>query len=375
VNKYIIFINDWGSNPNERIFYIADFIKQETELTTLIIGRKYKGIPERNDLFLISSRFLNKERSNNSRIKKSILRLLILLMSIWKVIKLKPSYLYIRSRYFSFVFGKLKKIFKYKLIYETHGLAYKEQQFKGRNKKARLTKRLENSIFNKLADYIVTNTSFLADRINNEYNFIGKIFTIPNAIDLSDFHKIEKLNIQKDVNEFWAGFVGNWESWIAIEDLLKVSELTDRIKIVVIGEGYQYKELKAQFSKVRFTGRVEKQLALSYLKHLDCCISPWSSDPIFQEKSARKTYEYLAAGKPIIISNVAGKEEFIKENENCLLYEPGNSDSLLSAIIRLKKSKSLSDKLSRNNKLLAKEYTWDKVIERSNLNNIFNSSK
>ncbi len=106
-------------------------------------------------------------------------------------------------------------------------------------------------------------------------------------------------------------------------------------------------------------------MALAYLRKMDCCVSPWANEDIFLEKSARKTYEYLAAGKPIIVSNVVGKEQFLVENRNCLLYEPGNAISLLKNIEKLIDNIELSKEISYNNKELAKKFTWDRVIENS----------
>ena len=44
--KLIMFINDWGSNPNERVFYIADYFKR-LGCDIVFIGRTYKDMPNR----------------------------------------------------------------------------------------------------------------------------------------------------------------------------------------------------------------------------------------------------------------------------------------------------------------------------------------
>ena len=52
-NKKILFVNDWGFNPNPRIFYLANFFKDTLKYKTFILGRDYHGLPKRDDLFLV----------------------------------------------------------------------------------------------------------------------------------------------------------------------------------------------------------------------------------------------------------------------------------------------------------------------------------
>ena len=41
--KSILFINDWGDNPNERVFHIADYFS-ELKFNIFFIGRSYHNI-------------------------------------------------------------------------------------------------------------------------------------------------------------------------------------------------------------------------------------------------------------------------------------------------------------------------------------------
>ena len=75
-----------------------------------------------------------------------------------------------------------------------------------------------------------------------------------------------------------------------------------------------YYYYKNNFQSIRFTGKIARSEAMKYLHFFDVCLSPWDKNEIFQEKSARKTFEYLRAGKPIIVSNVIGKEKFLQNN-------------------------------------------------------------
>ena len=84
-------------------------------------------------------------------------------------------------------------------------------------------------------------------------------------------------------------------------------------------------------------------------------------------KSARKTFEYLAAGKPIIVSNVVGREGFLIEGKNCITYEPENPKDLAEKIKKLLNNNELKKQMQNNNTKLAKKYSWKRNIERSGL--------
>jgi len=371
LNKKILFINDWGSNPNPRIFYIADYLYKEANLTPIILGRSYYGIPQRNDTILLEPSYIDKKKYTKNTYSANRFRLKLFIEALRIIRKEKPVFVYIRSLYISSLLRKYKTKYHFKIIYETHGFAYKELIYKNKRIKSFFTKFIEEILFSGVVDYVVTNTQKLADNIIEKFPKLdNKIFPIPNGIDLDEFKNFE--DVIKPKGEKWVGFVGNWEYWIDIEDLLKLSVLSDDFKVVIVGEGHNYNEMEKKYPKVNFTGRVPKRTALSYLNRMDICVSPWSSHAIFSEKSARKTFEYLILGKPIIVSRVIGKEEFLKEKMNCLTYESGNINDLLNKIIELIDSVELYTKISSNNTALGRDFTWDEILPRSNVINIKN---
>jgi glycosyltransferase involved in cell wall biosynthesis len=106
---------------------------------------------------------------------------------------------------------------------------------------------------------------------------------------------------------------------------------------------------------------------MGLLINFDICVSPYSKDKIMRHKQAMKTLEYLAAGKPIIVSDVIGKENFLKEGKNCLLYEPENPVDLANKITWLLQHKELKDQMGKKNKELAETFSWERTLWRSGL--------
>ena len=263
----------------------------------------------------------------------------------------------------------LLKLWRKYIIYDFHGYAYKEQIVEGRRVRAWIT-----GFFDWLALKLADNILTIREELRQDLppDFQKKTLILPNGVDLEAFAAPEsgsilaKYDLHPDKK--LVGFVGNWEDWLALEDMLDSSEyFDDMIQLVVIGEGRRLEEYKVAYPSIMFTGRVPHQDAVALLNKMAVCLSPYSTDLIVKNKSWRKTLEYLAAGKPIVVSNVDGREKFLKEGENALLYKAGDSQDLAERVKTLLNNEKLYAEMSRNNLKLANEFSWSEVINRSGL--------
>ena len=70
--------------------------------------------------------------------------------------------------------------------------------------------------------------------------------------------------------------------------------------------------------------------------------------PSLFEGMGRAVLEAMAAGKPVIASNVGGIPELVHHRENGLLVQPGNCESLKEALVELLCDAELRKWLGRN---------------------------
>jgi glycosyltransferase involved in cell wall biosynthesis len=75
--------------------------------------------------------------------------------------------------------------------------------------------------------------------------------------------------------------------------------------------------------------------------------------------SPLKAFEAMAAGRPIVASDLPSSREFLKHDENALLAAPGDPESLAAAIRRLLDDRGLALRLARAAHALAPRYSWD----------------
>jgi len=303
-----------------------------------------------------------------NRIQKYLRRVYLLFCLIAYLSKKKVNCIYSIDFYMGLEAVVLAKLFKIKTIYDFGGYVYEEEIHRGHRWKPLLTKLLEKLCLEN-STLIVTQTIPNKELLTNYHK---KVLVLENGVNLDEFPEpspakgiFRQFSIPDD--KPIVGFVGNWENWMKIEDFLNASKHLENVTVVVIGEGKGFREFKTQFKDVYFTGRIPHRLAMSLLINFDICVAPYSKDGIMRHKQAMKTLEYLAAGKPIIVSDVIGRESFLKESENCLLYEPENPEDMAQKISQLLQNKELRAYLSQKNKELAMAYAWEKTVARSGL--------
>lgn len=79
--------------------------------------------------------------------------------------------------------------------------------------------------------------------------------------------------------------------------------------------------------------------------------------------SPMKLFEALAAGRPIIASDLPVLRELLIHEENALLVDPSDTAAWLAAIRRLQSDPPLAQRLAANARALAAQCTWEKRAE------------
>ena len=72
----------------------------------------------------------------------------------------------------------------------------------------------------------------------------------------------------------------------------------------------------------------------------------------------------MATGGLAVVLPNGGNSEYLKDKENCLLYEPGNIKSAVEKIENITKDKELREKLIENGLKTAQSRSWDKIEEQ-----------
>jgi glycosyltransferase involved in cell wall biosynthesis len=134
---------------------------------------------------------------------------------------------------------------------------------------------------------------------------------------------------------------------ILIEAVAKLRRQGYSPQVLIVGEGPLRDELMRRISELGmereillpgFRDDIPQMLAL-----LDIFVLP-----SLREGFPMTILEAMAAGLPIIVTDVGGTSEAIKNGRNGIVIPPGNADLLAKALIELLKDKDLARRMGKN---------------------------
>nr|HMQ55580.1 glycosyltransferase family 4 protein [Anaerolineae bacterium] len=202
----------------------------------------------------------------------------------------------------------------------------------------------------------------------------GKIHIVPNGIDPRRFPENLPPARPPEPGTFTVGFVGTLKPWHGLDDLLRAFSRLQRwnphSRLLLVGDGPQRAELAAEIARlgltkaVHFTGAIAPAEVPAWLAAMDVAVAPYPDLPGFYF-SPLKLYEYMAAGRPVVASQIGQISEVIKNGLNGMLCPPGNAELLAAVLEMLSTKPDLRDRLGQAaRQTVLQQYTWDAVATR-----------
>jgi len=238
----------------------------------------------------------------------------------------------------------------------------------------------------KIADFIVKHcdritvvSSYIYERLLNliEPKFANNIKTrikiVPMGVNTALFRpKVNKSKLKIKYNiktENVLLFIGRLVEKKGLSYLIqampKIVSKSPNTELMICGDGPLRKDLEQLVKKmglekfVRFTGYVTGRRKIDYLSLSDILIVPsivtQSGDT---EGLPVVILEGLAAGKPVVASDVSGVKDIIKEGYNGFLVKQKNPATIAEKVLVLINNKELMRNISRNALVTSKKYDW-----------------
>lgn len=239
---------------------------------------------------------------------------------------------------------------------------------------------LGEKIFYKYADKInVLTPAFEKYLVEKKCVKKDKIMYIPNGADLDVFYPqrmtphLQQLK-QPFEGKFIVSYFGSHSTANKLEQLLEVAKacLTDQdIHFLLIGDGKEKVHLikKADeegLTNVTFINQQSREIINDYCAISDVGVAILPKIDIFKTVYPSKIFDYLAAGKPVILGVDGIARQLVEEN-NCGIYaNPENPKAFREAILRLKQDKLLQQSLGENGRLL-----MESMYKRENLAELY----
>jgi glycosyltransferase involved in cell wall biosynthesis len=106
---------------------------------------------------------------------------------------------------------------------------------------------------------------------------------------------------------------------------------------------------------VHFIGVISEDTLRTLQKHCLFLVLPKPDNEQNRNNFPTKLGEFLAFSKPVITTPIGDMKYYMKQGESAIIVEPGNTDQIAEAMIRLMNDKALSERLGNAGKKLAEQ--------------------
>jgi glycosyltransferase involved in cell wall biosynthesis len=201
----------------------------------------------------------------------------------------------------------------------------------------------------------------------------SKIRVIPNGVDTDLFHPCEHRDAHSaaEISLLYFGTLAQWQGVdLAVRAVAQIcTETPARLTILGAGSSRQKDPIAALASKLGIAERIEiappvgQQELVHALHQSFAVLAPLTINDrnVQQGCCPLKILEGMAAGVPVIASDLPVARELGEHGRHFLLVKPGSVDQIAQSVLRLRADPDLWQQLS----LAARErilshYTWDR---------------
>lgn len=227
------------------------------------------------------------------------------------------------------------------------------------------------------SDYFVVCSEPLKQRYIDLGIEPDNIEVIRNGVDVNLFKPFEPEDVcDLESERFVVTYAGGFQKWQGIENLLDAAKIIreySEISIRIIGfkesdSSFKQKIVNELGNMVQVIDALPRKGLISYLNTSDILIIPRDDHPAINAAFPTKFAEYIAIGKPVIVTRVDETANLVKKYDCGFVCDP-NSQSIAETILL---AKNLSrDKLVRkgkNARLLAESMFDQNVINENYYN-------
>ncbi len=221
---------------------------------------------------------------------------------------------------------------------------------------------------------VIAITHALADAVQSKRALGVPISVEPDAVSPINYASVEPVSLDGD-GRLKVGYCGHLYPGRGAEQLIEIACLRPQYDFHIVGgepsDLNRVSALATNVRNIKFHGFVPPHQVPSYLAAFDVLvapyqrrISPYGGGDIARWISPMKLFEYMDAGKAIVISNLPAIAEVIEDNQHVLLVDPESVKAWCHALDRLD-SPNLRRHLGSNaSNLVHNKYTWKKRAKR-----------
>lgn len=265
-----------------------------------------------------------------------------------------------------------KRKFGYKTLFEVNGLPSIELKYHYPGIDSELLAKIKEQ---EIATLHLSDAIICPSRVTRDYiASLGLnrqlVTVIPNGVSPSDFSASPLP--PRDGREPVLLYIGTLADWQGLDILIKalpkiIEQQSVRLLIVGRGRSRQRKMLAKQIRKLGLDEHVTVQPAVPHheipalIASADICVAPLGLNDrnVTQGACPIKVLEYMAAGRPLLASNMPIVRELVREDVDGLLFSPNDPEDLARQALMLLNDFELSQRLAQSASQRARtKFTW-----------------
>lgn len=237
-------------------------------------------------------------------------------------------------------------------------------EYFAKNKLSKVINRIMETYCIKKATHVISVGYSLA-KSAKEIRGDNCISCVPNGVDYKMFSEADT-NKAKNVIVY-IGTVSDWSGLdIVISSIPFIKKEILDIKLLIIGEGEYLNNLKEKSKEIGvskyidFLGKKEYSEIPNLLSKCKIGLALYPKNDLMKYAFTLKLIEYMAAGLPVITTDIGDGAQIIKESNSGVIADY-TIDSFSSAVIELIKNEKLRNSMSKNGKKYAQQFDWNNI--------------
>jgi glycosyltransferase involved in cell wall biosynthesis len=170
------------------------------------------------------------------------------------------------------------------------------------------------------------------------------------------------------------GYAGHLYPWKGVDLVIEViAALTDTRGLIIgghpgeadLGRIQELARERGCADRIVFTGLLPPRDARRRMRDADVLVLPNPTSAISNRfTSPLKLFDYMAAGRPIVASDLPSIREVLANDDTAVLVEPGSVPALIAGVRRIRSDRALAARLAQRALEEVRRYTWTERARR-----------